>query len=117
MTAFRRSLVTIGAAFLAACAQQPPEKQPPAVSVPVPLIRDVCERAHLEQGSGHWDGGAHLLWSKDGSSVVAVECTFTAFVDGMTTTSVRVFLSDPGAQGLREFLATRAEGVKDSRPQ
>ncbi len=107
MRAFRSSLAAIGA-FLAACAHQSPEAQPPAVSVPVPLIAAVCERAHLEQGSGRWDSGAHLLWSKDGSHVVAVECTFTAFVDGMTTVVVRVYLSDPRAEGLRDFLASRA---------
>lgn len=107
MMAVRRSLVTIGAAFLASCAQQPPEKQPPAVSIPVPLIRDVCERAHLEQGSGHWDGGAHLLWSKDGSSVVAVDCSFTVFVDGLSTTIVRIDLRDERARSLRDFLASR----------
>lgn len=107
MTAFRSSLAAICAAFLVACAQQPAERQPPAVSVPVPLIREVCEKAPLEQGSGHFDGRANLLWSRDGA-VVAVDCSFTAFVDGMTTVNVRVSLDDQRAQRLRDFLASRA---------
>lgn len=80
----------------------------PVVSVPVPLIRTVCEQARLEQGSGHWDGHAHLVWKNDGSTVVAVDCSFTALLDGLTTVSVRVFLSDPRAQGLRDFLDSSA---------
>jgi len=107
MTAFWTGLAAIGSTLLAACAQQPPEKQSPTVSVPVPLIRSVCEQAHLEQGSGHWDGHAHLLWNNDGSSVLAVDCSFTARLDGLTTVSVRVALSDPRAQGLRDFLVSR----------
>jgi hypothetical protein len=107
MTAFRPALVAIGAAYLVACAQQPPEKQPPVVSVPVPLIRDVCERAHLEVGSGHFDGRANLVWSNGCSRVLALDCSFTVFLDGLTTTTVRVYLSDPRAQGLRDFLGTR----------
>jgi len=106
MTALWMRLAGTGGILLAACAQLPSEKQPPAVSVPVPLIRSVCEEAHLEQGSGHWDGHANLVWKSDRSSVVAVDCSFTAFVDGLTTVGVRVFLSDPRAQNLRDFLAS-----------
>ena len=100
-------IITAVAALAAACAQQPPEKQPPAVSVPVALLRGVCEQARLEHGSGHWDGSAHLQWSKDGA-VVAIDCSFTVLTDGLTTTTVRIDLRDERARDLREFLASRA---------
>ncbi len=103
----RAALVAIGALLVAACAEQPPEKQPPAISVPGHLIRDVCEHAHPEIGSGHFDGHVRLVWSNDASHVLAVDCSFTVQLDGLQTTTVRVFLSDPSAQGLRDFLATR----------
>lgn len=105
----RTALAAIGAAFVVACAQQPPEKQPPAVSMPVALIRSVCDRTRPEQGSGHFDGHAHLLWSKDGA-VVAVECSLTAMADGLSTTAVRVDLNDERARGLRDFLESHTVG-------
>jgi len=113
MMAFRRGLAAI-CGLLAACAQQPPEKQPPPVSVPVILIRKVCKQAHLEQGSGHWDGGAHLLWSTEGS-VVAIDCTFTVFVDGLTTTTVRIDLRDERARRLRDFLESHGGRLDTSQ--
>ena len=101
-----RTLSAIGAVVLAAaCAHQPTERQPPAVSVPVPLIRDVCDRAHPEVASGHFDGHASLVWSNDGSRVLAIDCRFPVLLDGLQTTTVRVFLSNPTAQGLRDFLS------------
>lgn len=100
-------LAATGVAFLAAaCAQKRPEKQPPPVLVPVPLIRGVCEQVRPEQGSGHWDGQAHLLWNTEGAAV-AIDCSFTVMADGLSTTIVRVDLRDERARGLRDFLASR----------
>ena len=109
MMARRTDVAAIGAAFVAACAQPPPQKQPPApptLSVPVALIQRVCEKARPDVGSGHFDGHAQLLWSKDGA-VVAIDCSLTVRVDGLSTTTVRVDLRDERARGLREFLTSR----------
>ena len=107
MMAFKTSVMAI-AVLAAACAQQPPEKHPPAVSVPVRLIASVCSRAHTDQGDGNWDRNAQLLWSRDGSTVIAIECDLTVFVDGLTTTAARIRLDDPRARDLRDFLESRA---------
>jgi len=113
MIAFRTALAAIGAAFVAACAQQPPEKLPPAVSVPVPLIRGVCEKTRPEIGNGHFDGQAHLLWNK-GGAIVAIECGMTVLTDGLSTIAVRVDLQDERARGLRDFLAAHAADAADA---
>ena len=104
----RARALILSASVAAACTHQAalkePARDPPTLSVPRMFIASVCEKARLEQGDGHWDGHAHLLWSKDGSSVTAIECSFTARMDGLTTVAVRVYLSDPSAQALRDFL-------------
>jgi hypothetical protein len=97
------------AALLAACAHPAPVKDTmprlPTVSIPKSLIASVCDQASTEEGSrGHFDGHAELLWSKDGSTIVAIACSLTVFVDGMTTTEAQVYLDDPRARRLRNFL-------------
>lgn len=107
MTAYRTALAAISAALVIACAQQPREMEPPAVSIPVPLIHRLCEHAYPVPGSGHWDGHVELKWNTAGE-IVAIDCSYTTYLDGLSTTVVRVSLSDERARGLRDFLASRA---------
>lgn len=108
-------LICLVAAMTAGCTHQAPVKESPkgapTLQVPLVLIRAVCDQAHPAQGTGaHWDGRAQLVYDKGGSEVVAVDCSMTAMLDGVTTVYARVLMSDPSAQGLRDYLASRATG-------
>ena len=112
MTAFRLSLAPI-ALLAVACAHHAPltptvETEPvfSAVSIPKALIEATCGKAHVPNTDSHFDGRAVLLYEANGTPV-ALDCGMTVLSDGLSNSSVRVFLQEERARRLRDFLSSR----------
>jgi hypothetical protein len=111
VTAFRLSLAAF-AVLCADCAHHAvlntaEDSKPlfPAVSIPRTLIVAACDKAHVPNLDSHFDGRAILLYQANGTPV-AIECGVTVLSGGLSNSSVRVYLEDERARGLRDFLSS-----------
>lgn len=99
--------VLISTDLTAGCVTNPPIPIADDLSVPVALVRPVCESwdyPHIPPGA-HWDGRARFVWTTN-KEVIAVDCSLTRVgTDGLDTLETRVDIREERARNLRDFLA------------